>query len=187
MKTAFHAWIGTLLMLCGVSEGALQGDEPETRPVAAAPGTYTWTGGCSIKCMDGTCQSFCSTGLVTAFDAGEARIKAQADLKAQASTRGTVIEASVSVTVTLGPNASEPDTLNASPVLKRYTWTGYANLRRNGQEITVQDSGVVFAENGDYATYLAGNAMRYGDKVKSLEAQGWDCRRSHATCTGPLP
>jgi hypothetical protein len=87
--------------------GALVGLLPSTAPALAhASGTaaaakFRWYGECNVQCSNGRCVPVCRTDTVFAVDALDAKLKAEAQFRAQASTQGTIIEGTVRVSVVL--------------------------------------------------------------------------------------
>lgn len=69
--------------------------------VMASASEFRFDASCTVRCSNGSCQQVCTTGVVYAFDAGSARIQAEARLRAEAARQGTVVEGTVSVSVTL--------------------------------------------------------------------------------------
>jgi hypothetical protein len=67
----------------------------------AATAKFKWTGNCVIQCSNGRCEPICLTDTVIAIDAFDAKLKAEAALRAKASTQGTIIEGTVQLTVVL--------------------------------------------------------------------------------------
>jgi hypothetical protein len=91
--------VGGALALAGA--GPAPGQE-QSRPTKAAPeAKFKWDGTCTIKCDGGQCRFVCDSGVVAAVSARDARLKAEAALRAKASSQGTIVEGSVKVTVDL--------------------------------------------------------------------------------------
>jgi hypothetical protein len=91
--------VGGALAFAGA--GPAPGQE-QSRPTKAAPGAkFKWDGACTIKCNDGQCKFICDSGVVAAVNAFDAKLKAEAALRAKASSQGTIVEGSIKVTVDL--------------------------------------------------------------------------------------
>lgn len=72
-----------------------------TSAVVAKASEFRFDASCTVRCNSGSCQQVCPGGLVYAFDAGSARIQAEARLRAEAARQGTVVEGTVNISVTL--------------------------------------------------------------------------------------
>jgi hypothetical protein len=68
---------------------------------AASAAKFRWSGECQILCPNDRCETVCKTGVVFAVDAFDAKVKAEAEFRAQASSRGNVVESTFRVVVDL--------------------------------------------------------------------------------------
>jgi hypothetical protein len=124
----------TLVLAIGGMLGLVPYTAPaQSQSVKATTATrFRWSGECQIKCEDGRCENYCATGLVVGVDAGDAKIKAEAELRSQASRRGTVVEGTIRVTVTVdfaeqAKTASDETVVMASSVILLQSTLSNAN------------------------------------------------------------
>jgi hypothetical protein len=82
----------------GRSEGGLTAS-PEAASFAVKE--FSWNGSCRVICNNGTCEQHVDGGTVFAIDEGRARIEAEAKIRQSAGQRGTVVEGSISIRVTI--------------------------------------------------------------------------------------
>ncbi len=104
MRFPIHAFRNRALMAVTLTTGLVLPSAVPTQghaAEAATAGNFQWSGECQIRCADGRCQQYCSTGIVIAFNAFDAKLKAEGELRARASSQGTVVEGTIRVTINL--------------------------------------------------------------------------------------
>lgn len=69
---------------------------------ASLANEFSYTATCTIKCQGNVCKQVCEAGTVFAIDAADAKFKAEAKLRQEASREGgSIVEGTVTVTVTI--------------------------------------------------------------------------------------
>jgi hypothetical protein len=102
MNTRNSGRLGLMLAISGLMSLVLSAVSSQGYAAEAArAGNFRWSGQCQIRCADGRCQYVCATSVVAAFNVLDAKVKAEAALRAEARKQGTVIEGTVQVTVDL--------------------------------------------------------------------------------------
>lgn len=61
---------------------------------------FRYDASCTVRCKDNKCETVCFAGGVVAATVGEARIKAEAQDRAQVSREGRTVVGSISITIT---------------------------------------------------------------------------------------
>ena len=61
--------------------------------------SFEWEGSCLVECIDGQCRQICETGIVYARSYREAKFRASARLRREASRHGKVVSGSVNISV----------------------------------------------------------------------------------------
>src|SRR5438874_210584 len=62
---------------------------------------FSFTASCTVKCTGGQCKQYCDSGTVFAIDERDAKFQAELKLRQDAGREGTVVEGTVSVSVTI--------------------------------------------------------------------------------------
>ena len=62
---------------------------------------FSFTASCTVKCVGGQCKQHCESGTIFAIDERDAKFQAELKLRQEASREGTVVEGTVSVSVTV--------------------------------------------------------------------------------------
>jgi hypothetical protein len=99
MTILARSLVATTLILGGVvGRVELANGASLTSPVASR---WNWTGSCNVVCSDGSCRIEVGSGVVFAPDATAARLQAEAKLRQQSTSHGTVVEGSFNISVTV--------------------------------------------------------------------------------------
>jgi hypothetical protein len=102
MKRLLLSALAGLAIVGLVAAAPASGGKPVPSEAARfAEKEFSFKAKCTIKCVGGQCREYCEGGSVFAIDEGDARFKAELQLRRDAGREGTVVEGTVEVSVKL--------------------------------------------------------------------------------------
>ena len=105
---------------------------------------FSWTGSVQVRCTNGECKLVSSNGVVFALDSATAKIRAEANLRAEAGRQGVAVEGSFSVTVRAEFMSETEDALVAGQVVFRNSaWTTVKVEIRRGNQLPIEKNPMI--------------------------------------------